>query len=188
MIKESFICFDTETTDLVGNLLLPLDKQPHIIEFAAVVMRQIDSGSEWYEEKHMDVLIKPPVDMTDQIQKITNIDRTQLLLAEPFNYYQQEISDFFRGVKYRVGHNIRFDEAMLDFEYARLGYGPVWRYERQKSRCTVEMNEHVFGRRANLAEVYEKYIGEPLTGAHRALTDVRATVKVALEMIKQGIL
>lgn len=185
MVHTSFVCFDTETTALVENLLVPLDRQPQIIEFAAVQMEK--RGNDWIEINSLDVLIKPTVAVTDEIQKITNIDLAELAKAEPFSVHQHDIVNIFKGIKFRIGHNVTFDEAMLDFEFARLGVGPVWRAVGQRRRCTVELNEHVFGRRAKLNEVYEHYFGEPIVGAHRAMTDVKANAKIVVAMIEKGL-
>lgn len=183
---ENYICFDTETTSLVRNDLLPLKAQPHIAEFAAVLF-SIDESGEGEEIGTLDFLALPGVPITEEITRITGIKPEDVRNMPPFARRASDVREFFAQAGRRCAHNLTFDERMLEFEFARADAGTPWPTAfRQKRLCTVEASEHILGRRTKLSDLLTTLTGETLTGAHRALVDVRATVRCIRAMRKRG--
>ena len=58
------LLFDTETTGLVGNSQLPVEAQPHVIEFYGHVC--VFGPSQWETISELEFLCKPPVSLQDR--------------------------------------------------------------------------------------------------------------------------
>lgn len=165
------IIFDTETTGLIKSVDLPLRVQPHIIEFAAV------KADENFEEIGCDsFLVRPPVKIDEEVEKITGISGEDVKNELPLVSLFGRIQALFFGEELVVGHNVTFDIDMLHIEARRLGLETSMPWPPRRM-CTVEMAEAKFGRRMNLSDLHERLFGEPFKGAHRALADVRATLR-----------
>lgn len=178
---EYWTVFDTETTDLVGTDLLPLSKQPHIIEFSAVRI-SLDQDGAGDEEDVITFLCKPGGPFSDETTKITGITWEMVEGQPPFGHFLDVTSNIFQHSQARAGHNIVFDEKMLDNEFRRLKTTGTWKLHKQKRICTCEQTEHFCGKRASLGDLHEKLFGEKFEGAHRSLVDVRATVRCIREL------
>jgi len=180
------VVFDTETTGFVGPGMLPLEKQPHIIEFSAIKYARMELDEPWQKIDAYDALIKPPKPITDEIRNITGITNEMLSDCKPFVIHAPLILDFMNSCDTLVGQNITFDEDMLKAEFARLNITD-WPSGKLRRYCTVELNEPVFGRRVNLTELVEHYLKRPHAGAHRAMVDVVATWEVFNAMMEKGL-
>lgn len=159
------LVFDTETTDLIKNKLLPLDRQPHIIEFFGL---SLDPEGNEIGTYHF--LFKPPVKLSDDVKRITNINDEMLADAPPFAAHAQEIKDIIEKHDEVVAHNLSYDMGVVDFEMRRAGLSIIWPIP----TCTVEGTEHLKGFRLNLSALHELLFGEKFEGAHRAENDVMA--------------
>ncbi len=148
------LILDTETTDLVKNELMPLEKQPHVIEFFA--LSYLDGG----EMEAVNFLFQPGFKISPEITRITGITN-DMLVGQPM--FADEV----------VAHNLAFDKAMMNIEFRRCGLTPTW----PQGICTVEATEYVKGHRLNLTSLHEHLFGEPFGGAHRAENDVRALAR-----------
>lgn len=174
------IIFDTETTGLVGPEALPLEKQPHIVEFSAVKLNdkleQIDD---------IDFICNPGIELSPEITKITGLKTDDVKGKPPFGAHMTKLTDFFLGQHTIVAHNCEFDMKMLLLELRRLGkeYHFPWPSQRI---CTVERTEHIKGFRLNLASLYELSTkGGKFSGAHRAMNDVKALAQCVRWMRKE---
>lgn len=159
------LIFDTETTDLIKNKLLPLDRQPHIIEFFGLSV-----DAEGHECNSLEHLFDPGIILTDTIQRITGIKPEDLRGKPKFETHAEEMKKFIEGHDEVVAHNLSFDKSMIDFEMKRAGLTVEW----PVLICTVEATEHIKGHRLNLTSLHELLLGEAFSGAHRAAADVRA--------------
>ncbi len=177
-----WVIFDTETTGLITNDLRPLRKQPRILEFAAVQVQRDESG-EWREIGHMDTLIDPGVTFDPIITKITGIKPADLVGKPHWSDVAGEVAAFFDRADGYAAHNLSFDRRMIANENARVGRETIWP---ARAICTVESTEHLGGKALKLSDLHEMFFGEPHTGAHRALDDVRATARVFVELMKRG--
>jgi DNA polymerase III epsilon subunit-like protein len=159
------LVFDTETTDLIKNKLLPLERQPHIIEFYGMSL-----DPEGNEIGTYHYLFKPPGKLSDDVKRITNITDEMLADAPPFASAAAEIKALIEKHEEVVAHNLSYDMGVVDFEMKRAGLTVEWPIP----TCTVEGTEHLKGFRLNLSALHELLFGEKFDGAHRAENDVMA--------------
>lgn len=175
------IIFDTETTDLVKAADVPVEKQPKIIELFA--LKVDDMTLEIIDE--IDLLIDPEQPITEEITKITSITDDMVRGKGSFIRHRKTISEFWLGERWTCGHNVRFDIDMLIVELKRCGM--AFRFPWTPGQlCTVELSEHMEGRRLKLIDLHEKLTGERFDSAHRAKADVMATYRCLLELNNLG--
>lgn len=171
------LVFDTETTDLIDNRLIPIDRQPRVFEFFGLV---IDERFEIVDRYHS--LFDPRVKLNPKVISLTGMTDEGLVGQPFFESKAQEIADFINGCDEAVAHNMSFDESMLGFEMIRAGTTIKW----NRRICTVEQSEHYLGYRLSLDALHKHFFGEGFAGAHRAEQDVEATMRCFVEMRKRG--
>lgn len=178
------IIFDTETTGLLENSLMPLERQPYIIELFA--LKCDDDGNE-LDQWHS--LFTPPVKLTEEIVKITGIHASDLAGAPHWRDRAASFMAFIGDGDVLVGHNLMFDLEMVTNELTRCdsSMADVWHLHMEKL-CTVEATEHLKGFRLNLTGLHEYLFGLGFPGAHRAEADVRATKLCYFELLKRGLI
>jgi DNA polymerase-3 subunit alpha len=169
--------FDTETTGLLENSLMPIEKQPHITE---LFMVKFDEHGTELGSFHS--LFLPPVKLSDEIIKITGITPEMLEGAPAFRDRIAEIMAFMADADCLVAHNLSFDRDMLINEFTRAGGSITF----GELICTVEATEHLKGFRLSLSDLHEYLFGEKFEGAHRAEIDVRAMVRCFFELLNRG--
>ncbi len=171
---------DTETTDLISNHSMKLDKQPEIIE---VYFRTVDlSSGELLSE--YETLIKPSKPINEKTTEITGITNEMLKDAPPFGAVADAIARNF-SINPIIAHNASFDREMLEFEFERIhGVKPSWMLTRWI--CTVEATVHLKGFRLGLQHLHEHLFGEKFVDAHRARPDVIALERICIELFKRG--
>jgi DNA polymerase III epsilon subunit-like protein len=177
------IVFDNETTGLVGPDALPIDKQCHIIEFAAV---KLDKNLK--EIGTLEFMANPGIPLTAEIVKITGIRDSDLKDKKPFGAHIHDLQEFFLGERELAAHNCEFDASVLRDELRRAG--KEFRFPWPPLRlCTVELTTHLKGHRLKLGDLYAMATkGKELKGAHRAINDVRALCDCIRWMRKEGII
>lgn len=82
-------------------------------------------------------------------------------------------------------YNLPFDKRILDCAAARVP-GPANKFDFPagvKGHCVMKMCQKSFGRPIKLTVAYQELFGEPLEGAHDALADTLATVKVLRRLL-----
>lgn len=173
--------FDTETTGLIENRTLPLDKQPEIIEFYGALVN-MDTG-EIIEE--IDTLITPKGPVSKEITKITGITPAMVENKQPFGIHTYRIECLIEASDAVIAHNLSFDMEMVDIEFSRMNLKVPWPRRRI---CTVEATVHLKGFRLNLSGLHQHLFGEPFSGAHRAKVDVDALTRCSLQLFKDGII
>lgn len=161
------LIFDTETTDLVKNELMPLEKQPHVIE--AFALSFIDG----VEKEAFHYLFNPGFKISETITKITGITNDILVGQHMFADRAALLAGLISSHDEVVAHNLAFDKAMMNIEFRRCGMTVNW----PEGICTVEATEYMKGHRLNLAGLHETLFGEEFDGAHRAENDVRALAR-----------
>lgn len=67
------LIFDTETTNLIANSLLPIDKQPKILEFFGL---SLDGNCNEIESYHF--LFDPGEKISEEVTRITGLTNEQL--------------------------------------------------------------------------------------------------------------
>ena len=178
--------FDTETT----GLLLPdgasLDKQPKIIEFAAVVADQYLN-----EIESLEFLVDPGFSLHAIITKITGIKQEDVDGKGDWESHHQKVIDLINSCDVLIAHNINFDVDMIKNDMKRIvgdGYtANDWiKWGEKRTICTVEATYHIKNKRMNLGKAYEHLTGKPAPPAHRALDDVRTLLRVSQELLELG--
>lgn len=170
---------DTETTDLIANSARALAKQPYIFEIAGIVWRD-DDDSETFHHWQID----PGVAIGKTATKKTGVTDAMVKGRPMFRSIAPFVREMIEHSDCVVAHNLSFDRAMIDTEFARLGEaGLNWpnRYV-----CTVESTEHLLGARLNLANLHEHLFGHGFEKAHSAEADTRATLRIYKELLKRG--
>lgn len=171
------LIFDTETTALITNSIIRLEKQPRIIEFFGLIL----DGEEEKESFHF--LFNPGELISEDTTKITGITNFDVKDKPKFSDRYEWIGSFLELQEEVVAHNLSYDQRVIDFEMKRNGVTLSW----PKKICTVEATEHLLGYRLSLMALHEHLFGVPFDGAHRAENDVRATARCFIELRKRGI-
>lgn len=165
------VLFDTETTGLLAPEANDLDAQPYITEICCV---KIDDEYNLVEE--IDTFVKPPIPISAEITRITNITDKDVAKAPAFEELYPRLAEFFTGVTRLVGHNLPFDRGMLRVELQRIEreFQFPWPYDQVDA---VDASMPIEQRRLPLAKLHELATGKPHVGAHRAKADVYALVR-----------
>jgi len=180
--------FDTETTGLIKNRTLKLDKQPSIIEFYGCIVN-LKTGK---VSKEFDTFIKPPKPLADKpafgekktITEITGITNEMLEGAPTFFEVAPQIIKLFSGTDVGIAHNASFDKEMISIEMERAGFSLKW----PRLICTVEQTVAIKGIRLSLSALHLELFDEEFKGAHRAKVDVQALTRCCVELFKRGLL
>ena len=175
---KAFI-FDTETTGLVKNSLVPLEQQPRIIEFFG---HTVDSSTgEVISE--IEFFCDPGIEIEPVITRITGIKPEDLKGQKPFSHHARQVAGMIGAADAVVAHNLSFDMALVSFEMERGKEALTWP---ERLICTVEQTEWMKSHRLNLSSLHEELFGEAFSGAHRARVDVAALTRCFLELCKRG--
>ena len=172
------LIFDTETTGLISNRTVRLDRQPHIIEFYGCIA-DLKTGE---IERELDILIKPPVEISAEITKITTITNDLVRESLPFAAHAADIKALIESAPLVIAHNMAFDREMVEIEMERAGQKITW----PPILCTVEQTLHIKGFRLTLSTLHEHLLGAPFSGAHRAKVDVSALLRCCVKLHEKG--
>lgn len=171
---------DTETTGLIANHSVKIDRQPHIVEFYAGVFDLRSPNESPIDE--VETFIRPPIKMPADAAKITRITDETLKDAPVFSQVADPIADIIERAEVVIAHNASFDREMIDIEFERLGRKLQW----PKLICTVEATIHLTGFRLSLTALHEKLFGEKFPEAHRAKRDVAALTRCCVALFQRG--
>lgn len=164
------IFLDTETTGLLNASASKLELQPHITEIC-----MIKTNDDLKEIESLEVLVKPPIPISEEITRITGITDEILKDAPPFVKVYNRLVDFTLGERTIVAHNATFDMGMLYVELARIGkefhypWPPNW-------VCTVEKSMPLENKRLRLKYLHQLATGHEHKSQHRARPDVEALI------------
>ncbi len=173
-----WFAFDTETTGLVQNRTLHIDRQPEIVEFYGV---QFDPNSgKLYDD--FDQLIKPAKRMNEEQISHHHINNEMLEHSPVFAMAAPSIKKLIEEQTLIFAHNLAFDKDMVEIEFQRLNQKVAW----PKGLCTVEQTKHFRGWNLSLTKLHDYLFKEPFDGAHRASADVAALVRCIVELHKRG--
>lgn len=175
------IVFDTETTGLVKSVDLPSENQPRIIElYAQRLNRDMEAIG------HLHLMINPQEPLTDEIIRITGITENDLAGTVPFPMHVRALQRFWLGAEVVIGHNVTFDLDMLFTEMRRVGFERKFPWT-PLQLCTVEATENIHGRRLSLSDLHETLFEEKFDNAHRAESDVLATVRCLRRLVEDHV-
>jgi len=175
------LILDTETSGLVFNRILPLDKQPEIID---LYMADVDLATgeiidDWEQ------LFKPSLRWSEEAQGVHGITPEMVKDCLGFARYADGIKKLLEERCPRViAHNAAFDTEMLDIEFERCGTHVHW----PRIICSVEQTMHLKGYRLSLQELHETLFGAKFKEAHRAKSDTQALIRCAVKLYQEGVL
>jgi DNA polymerase-3 subunit epsilon len=166
-IERPIIFFDLETTGT--------DTQTsRVVQIACI---KIDNDGTKTEKQ---ILINPTVPIPKEASDIHGITDDMVKDAPKFVNIAKAILSFFDGCDIAGFNSDNYDVPLLMTEFERVGLTfPDWdcvfvdvlKYER-----LLHSNK--------LTDVYKRYTGEELSGAHDAMNDVRATLAVLLHQLE----
>lgn len=170
------LAFDTETTGLTLHPQAAIEKQPKLIEFGGMLL-SLRTGE---VVDQLSTLVYPGEQISEEINKITEITNAQLGEALSFAELLPRIREFFAQAVSIVAHNFPFDRDIMLYELQRHRTMPLaqdfpWP---GAAFCTMNMYTPQWGRPPRLIEIYKTVMGKDYPQTHRALDDVRAMVEV----------
>lgn len=174
------LVFDTETSGLPKHHFAALNTQPHVLEFAGIILD--DKSGEFAECQRFSFYANPGIKIDDEITRINGISEKTLKGEKPFSHHEPYLSERLKMVDAVAAHNLPFDMKMINFEYTRLGMDAPWP---PKRICTIEATMHLQGYRLKLAALHELLFGTGFEGAHRAMNDTEALARCFKEMAKR---
>lgn len=174
------LIFDTETSGLVYNHTLKLNKQPEVIEFYGAVV-DLATGEVFDEVSQ---LIKPAITLPEEQLKHTPISNEMLKDAPRFAEVADKIRTIIEGAPTAIAHNLSFDMEMIGIEFERIGQEVAW----PPGICTVEQTVHLKGYRLGLTNLHTFLFGKPFDDTHRAKPDTEALIRCCIELFKRGML
>ncbi len=126
--------FDTETTGFVERDG-PLEIQPYIVQFSGILL-ELGDDKVLTEVDRIDQFVKPPISIpfgASQVHGIYDADvADKPMLSECIDRFLS----YLNGADFVIGHNIEYDENVLNYELIRLhrkgDYNP------KKTLCTMK--------------------------------------------------
>lgn len=184
--------FDTETTGFPTRDA-PLDQQPYIVQFAAIV-GEIDDNKNYQELARYDFLIKPKISIPFSASQVHGIYDKDVIDAPSMEGKIDEVMKILNEVDFVVGHNVSFDEEIINYELARLGrngdYTPssvICTMRSTTDYCKLQ-GRGVSFKPPRLAELHKFLFNEWFDGAHNAMIDVEATMRCFVELVKRDVI
>tara|TARA_R110002167_G_scaffold174851_1_gene373835 strand:+ start:3525 stop:4061 length:537 start_codon:yes stop_codon:yes gene_type:complete len=169
------LCFDTETTDLIKA---HNNSKFHILQLSWIV-----HDTETLTEEENNFVLDVP------LKKITNswIHRITKEISQKGYYFSEIIDIFLHDVDQcdiLIGYNLIFDLNALEIELSKLN---MWDqidmiYSKRFSDPMKNYSSLYNCKYIKLTDMYLQFFGEQLKGAHDAIVDVRATLRVHLEL------
>ena len=175
---DRLVLFDTETTGLQFA-------RDEIIEFAAVVVEQVEGEARVVREYDELVSLTPGNTVPPMIQKLTGISTADILARGiPKERVCADIADMFRGNTLLIAYNAHFDLSFLYYMLLRSGDPTVLKGKDKLDLLTVYKDRRSYPHK--LCNAIEGYgLSGKVVNSHRAVDDVLATVAVMEEMEKE---
>lgn len=194
-----YLIYDTETTGFYNpKVEATSPQQARICSLAAVLLNE-----QLEEVEHMHTLIKPSgywnmgsgAFAKHGISKERCEQEGENLLLVLANFFMLE-----EKAQHRMAYNIEFDDNMLGVEVSNA-CAPLMR-KHVEPLCIMEACTPIcrlpykngrrnYGREfkwPKLEEAYNHFFNEPLTNAHDALADVRATARIFKHLVTEKLI
>ena len=176
---DRLVLFDTETTGLLFS-------RDEIIEFAAVVVEQVDGKPTIVQEYDELIALSPGGFVPPKIEQLTGIS-TQDLREKglPKTRVAQDIAQMLKGNTLMLAYNAHFDLSFLYYFLLRHGDPMVLKGKDKLDLLTVYKDRRPYPHKlCNAIEAYG--LTGKVVNSHRAVDDVIATVAVMEEMEKEN--
>ena len=175
---DRLVLFDTETTGLFYS-------RDEIIEFAAVVVEQVDGEARVVQEYDELVALSPGGFVPPKIQELTGISTQDLReRGLPKTRVCRDIAQMIGGNTLLLAYNAHFDLSFLFYMLLRDGDPAILKGKDKLDLLTVYRDRHSYPHK--LASAIDQYgLTGTVVNSHRAVDDVLATVAVMEEMEKE---
>lgn len=159
--KSAVVVVDVETTGF--------GKRDKVVEIAMVAM----DAESWEVLDEYDTLLNPERDVG--ATGVHGIDASMVELAPAFGEVVGDVARRLNGAVL-VAHNLPFDRRMLGYEFDRHGV----RIDMGSGLCTLKATRKKLQKACEERDI-------PLSRAHRALADARATAELAKRIFREGV-
>ena len=128
------LVFDTETTGFINKKNPDLKAQPKIVQFAGILGEIQESGYKELERKN--ILIHPEIPIPYDASQVHHIYDIDVQNEAPMQEKIDDIMEFVNRADVLIGHNIEYDESMLQLELRR--YEKLHLYNPSQVICTMK--------------------------------------------------
>ena len=175
---DRLVLFDTETTGLFYN-------RDEIIEFAAVVVEQVDGVPTVTREYDELVSLSPGGFVPPKIEQLTGISTQDIReRGLPKTRVCRDIAEMIQGNTLLLAYNAHFDLSFLFYMLLRDGDPAILKGKDKLDLLTVYKDRRPYPHK--LCSAIEAYgLTGKVVNSHRAVDDVIATVAVMEEMEKE---
>ena len=175
---DRLVLFDTETTGLQFS-------RDEIIEFAAVVVEQVDGEARIIQEYDELISLSPGGFVPPKITELTGISNQDLReRGIPKTRVCRDIAEMIRGNTLLLAYNAHFDLSFLFYMLLRDGDPAILKGKDKLDLLTVYRDRRPYPHK--LCSAIEAYgLSGQVVNSHRAVDDVIATVAVMEEMEKE---
>lgn len=194
------LAFDTETTGSPSKSKLPNDpNQPHLVALSALQVQPANL----YIQQSMSKLVVPFGwswdDSPESPDRAFQVHRLPINYCATFGRSEKEVLDEFLALwkspstTILVAHNLAFDRQVIACAISRY-YGAcdlLDKFQSAQGFCTMSESRHIVNARTkpnakgvtrlkmpSLAEAYEFFADQPLTGHHSANQDAVAALMI----------
>ena len=172
---DRLVLFDTETTGLLYS-------RDEIIEFAAIVVEQVNGAPRVIQEYDQLISLSPGGFVPPKIEELTGIS-TQDLREKglPKTRVARDIAEMIRGNTLLLAYNAHFDLSFLFYFLLRHGDPAILKGKDKLDLLTVYRDRRPFPHKlTNAIDAYG--LAGKVINSHRAVDDVLATLAVMEEM------
>lgn len=190
----SVLFFDTETSGLPLFRAPSSDPgQPHCVQIAAILTD--DRGA---EKASINLIVKP--EGWEIPEAASNVHGITTEMADRYGIREAVASAMFYDLLCRadthVAHNVKFDRQIVEIMFARAS---INRPIPGRAFCTADATAPICNlpptarmlsagfnkpKTPKLEEAYRHFFGEEIIGAHDALVDVRACMRIYWHLIE----
>ena len=169
-ITRPIVFFDLETT----GLDLSTDRA------VSIATLKIDMDGKTEEKK---ILINPEMDIPKEASDIHGITNEMVAEAPTFKQISKSLFSYFENCDIAGFNSDYYDVPLLMKEFSRCGIDfPTW----ELNLVDVLKFERMLNSN-KLGEVYLRYTGKELEGAHDAMNDIKATFEILMcQLEKHG--
>ena len=175
---DRLVLFDTETTGLLYN-------RDEIIEFADVVVEQVNGVPTVIREYDELVSLSPGMFVPPKIEQLTGISTQDIReRGLPKTRICRDIAEMIQGNTLLLAYNAHFDLSFLFYMLLRDGDPAILKGKDKLDLLTVYKDRRPYPHRlSNAIDAYG--LTGKVVNSHRAVDDVIATVAVMEEMEKE---
>ena len=175
---DRLVLFDTETTGLSYN-------RDEIIEFAAIVVEQMDGAPTIVREYDELVSLSPGGFVPPKIEQLTGISTQDIReRGLPKTRVCRDIAEMIQGNTLLLAYNAHFDLSFLFYMLLRDGDPAILKGKDKLDLLTVYKDRRPYPHRlCNAIDCYG--LTGKVVNSHRAVDDVIATLAVMEEMEKE---